>query len=312
MGGRCPKPQLAHCSSGSPKRGLTKKVATQATAVANSKMDKKLATQHAAMISQACGIFGIPLSTTLKKFLKENPLVSRNGNKVHAVNAATPILPIPPFDLQPIPEPVHHDLQCAAEQLIQQINHIGHGASPTTEIDNPTVIMAVDDLVNDLIERGHTPTHNGPLIGVHPGPGWIPNTNHCNITTFDGTARVPVPFIQYDFSSPFPKILSTRGCGCTVETRDLRAHQDPYPHGILCTKEEYLFFEDGPFTMLVDEALDLEKDIMLKAKVWRYWSAHRALKKQAMHLGQLHRKFEDAQWELQDSLKVLSQANAFK
>jgi hypothetical protein len=50
--------------------------------------------------------------------------------------------------------------------------------------------------------------------------------------------------------------------------------------------------------MLVDEALDLEKDVTLKAEVWRYRSARRALKKQAAHLGQLRRKFEDAQWEL--------------
>jgi hypothetical protein len=43
MGGRCPKPQLARCSSGSPKRGLAKKVTIQAAAVANSKMDTKTA-----------------------------------------------------------------------------------------------------------------------------------------------------------------------------------------------------------------------------------------------------------------------------
>jgi hypothetical protein len=312
MGGRRPKPQLTRCSSGSPECGLAKKVAVQAAAVTNTKTDMKLAMQHAAMISQACGIFGIPLSTTLKKFSKENPLVGHSGDEVHAVNAATPILPIPPFNPQLIPKPVHHDLQLAAKQLLQQISHIGHGASPVTKIDDPAVIMAVDDLINDLIERGRTPTRTRPLVGVHPGPSWIPNTNHHNITTFDGAARVPVPFIQYDFSSPFPKILSTHGRGCTVETHDLRARQDPYPRGILRTKEEYLFFEDEPFTMLVDEALDLEKDVTLKAKVWRYWSAHRALKKQAVHLGQLRRKFEDAQWELQDSLKALSRTNTFK
>jgi hypothetical protein len=117
-GGRRPKPQLARCSSGSPKRGLAKKVAVQATAVTNTKTDKKLAAQHAAMISQACGIFGIPLSTTLKKFSKENPLVSCNGDEVHAVNTATPVLPIPPFDPQPIPEPIRHNLHLTAEQLI--------------------------------------------------------------------------------------------------------------------------------------------------------------------------------------------------
>jgi hypothetical protein len=188
MGGRRPKPQLARCSSGSPERGLAKKVAIQAAAVTNSKMDMKTAAQHAAMIAQACGIFRIPLSTTLKKFSKGNPLIGRNGDEVHTVNAATPILPIPPFNPQPIPEPVRHNLRVAVEQLLQQIGNIGRGASPVTEIDDPAVIMAVDDLVSDLIERGHTPTCNGPLVGVHPGPGWIPNTDHRHITTFDGAA----------------------------------------------------------------------------------------------------------------------------
>jgi hypothetical protein len=151
-GGRRPKPQLARCSSGSPERSLAKKVAVQATAVTNSKTDKKIAAQHAAMISQACGIFGIPLSAMLKKFSHENPLVGRNGDKAHAVNAATPILPILPFNLQPIPEPIRRDLRLAAEQLVQQISHVSRGASPVTEIDDPTVIMAVDNLINDLIE----------------------------------------------------------------------------------------------------------------------------------------------------------------
>jgi hypothetical protein len=187
-GGRRPKPQLTCCSSGSPERGLAKKVTVQAATITNSKTDKKMATQHAAMISQACRIFGIPLSTMLKKFSKENPLVSCNSDEVHAVNAATPILPIPPFDPQPIPEPIRRDLRLTAELLVQQITHVGRGTSPVTEIDDPTVIMAVDDLVNNLIERGCTPTHNGPLVSVHPGPGWIPNTDHCNITMFDGTA----------------------------------------------------------------------------------------------------------------------------
>jgi hypothetical protein len=196
-GGHRPKPQLTHCSSGSPERGLTKKVAIQAAAIANSKTDTRTAVQHVAMIAQACGIFGIPLSTTLKKFSKENPLVRHNSDEVHAVNAATPILPIPPFNPQPIPEPVRHDLRVAAEQLLQQICHIGRGASPVTKIDDPAIIMAVDDpavimavndLVSDLIERGCTPTCDGPLVGVHPSPGWVPNTNHRNITTFDGAA----------------------------------------------------------------------------------------------------------------------------
>ena len=80
--------------------------------------DKKMATQHAAMISQACGIFGIPLSTTLTKFSKENLLIGCNGDEVHVVNAALPALPILLFNPQPIPEPIHHNLCITAEQLI--------------------------------------------------------------------------------------------------------------------------------------------------------------------------------------------------
>jgi hypothetical protein len=35
-------------------------------------------------------------------------------------------------------------------------------------------------------------------------------------------------------------------------------------------KEEYLFFPDEPFTMLVNEAIDLERDETLWAEVFRY------------------------------------------
>jgi hypothetical protein len=53
-------------------------------------------------------------------------------------------------------------------------------------------------------------------------------------------------------------------------SRNLCAQPDPYPRGILHTKEEYLFFPNKPFTMLVNEAIDLEHDKTLQAKVFRY------------------------------------------
>jgi hypothetical protein len=37
-------------------------------------------------------------------------------------------------------------------------------------------------------------------------------------------------------------------------------------------KEEYLFFPDKLFTMLVNKAIDLERDETLRAKVFRYRS----------------------------------------
>jgi hypothetical protein len=53
-------------------------------------------------------------------------------------------------------------------------------------------------------------------------------------------------------------------------SRNLRARPNPYPRGILHTKEEYLFFPNEPFTMLVNEAIDLERDETLWAEVSQY------------------------------------------
>jgi hypothetical protein len=126
-GGRCPRPQLARCAKGSPERGLAQKVTTQVTAVA-----------------QASHILESPVSSTLRRFTRQNPLVGHDGSEVYTVNARSPV------------------------------------------------------------------------------------------------------------------------------SRNLHARPDPYPRGILRTKEEYLFFPDEPFTMLINEAIDLERDETLRAKVFRY------------------------------------------
>jgi hypothetical protein len=124
-GGRRPRPQLACCAKGSPERGLTQKVATQVAAVA-----------------QASRILESPISSTLRRFTRQNPLMTCDGSEVHTVNARSPV------------------------------------------------------------------SHN------------------------------------------------------------LRAQPDLYPRGILCTKEEYLFFPDELFTMLVNKVIDLERDETLWAEVF--------------------------------------------
>ena len=73
-GGRHPRPQLARCTKGSPERGLAQKVTTQVAAVA-----------------QASHILESLISSTLRRFTKQNPLVTRDGTKVHAVNARSPV-----------------------------------------------------------------------------------------------------------------------------------------------------------------------------------------------------------------------------
>jgi hypothetical protein len=168
-GGRRPRPQLARCAKGSPKCGLAQKV-----------------TMQVAVVMQASRILESPISSTLRQFTRQNPLVGRDGNKVYAVNARSPV------------------------------------------------------------------------------------------------------------------------------SRVLRAWPDPYPQGILCTKEEYLFFPDEPFTMLVNEAIDLERDETLRAEVFQYQNVRHTLTKKVEVLGWLRREFEDMQRDLRDSLKALSAANAFK
>jgi hypothetical protein len=73
-GGCRPRPQLVHCTKGSPKCGLAQKVATQVAAVA-----------------QVSHILESPISSTLQRFTRQNPLVGCDGNEVYAVNAQSPV-----------------------------------------------------------------------------------------------------------------------------------------------------------------------------------------------------------------------------
>jgi hypothetical protein len=73
-GGHCPRPQLVRCAKGSPKRSLAQKVATQVAAVA-----------------QVSHTLESPISSTLRQFMRQNPLIGRDGSEVYAVNARSPI-----------------------------------------------------------------------------------------------------------------------------------------------------------------------------------------------------------------------------
>jgi hypothetical protein len=81
-------------------------------------------------------------------------------------------------------------------------------------------------------------------------------------------------------------------------SRNLCAQPDPYPRGILRTKEEYLFFPDEPFTMLINEVIDLKRDETLWAEVFQYRNMRHTLTKKVEVLGRLRRDFEDTQRNL--------------
>jgi hypothetical protein len=64
--------------------------------------------------------------------------------------------------------------------------------------------------------------------------------------------------------------------------------------------------------MLVNEAIDLERDETLQAEVFQYRNMRRTLAEKAEVLGRLCHEFEDMQHDMRNSLKALSAANAFK
>ena len=86
--------------------------------------------------------------------------------------------------------------------------------------------------MNASAEEEHTtPTPDGPQPGVFPGPGWHDNWDATGTRHFfvipDREQNTIAPFILYDLSCPFPELLATQGCGCTIHSRPLHARADP-------------------------------------------------------------------------------------
>ena len=76
-------------------------------------------------------------------------------------------------------------------------------------------------------EEHATPMPTGPQPDVFPGPGWMDNwtetgTRHFFLIPHREEVCI-APFIQYDFDTPYPELLATRGRGCTVHSKPLHA-----------------------------------------------------------------------------------------
>ena len=167
----------------------------------------------------------------------------------------------------------------------------------------------------ELRAEMETPSPTGSQPGVNPGPGWqlnsrdggprpevlIPDENH-------GTQIAP--YILYDMDTESPEILATRGRGCTVHSRPLRACADPYPRPVFTRKQEFLFSRDEAFTPLVDRALQLEGDLTLIAEVQRYRGAQSRTQRYAARIASLKKDLDDARCDIRDSARHLARANA--
>ena len=86
--------------------------------------------------------------------------------------------------------------------------------------------------MNASAEEEHaTPTPDSPQPGVFPGPGWRDNWDATGTRHFfvipDREQDTIAPFVSYDLNCPFPELLATQGCRCTVHSQPLHARADP-------------------------------------------------------------------------------------
>jgi len=75
--------------------------------------------------------------------------------------------------------------------------------------------------------------------------------------------EIITPFFCYDFAPDYLEIILSRGCNCANHSRPLHAQPDPYPHRVLTRKEAYTFYPNETFSLMVDFALDGERDMSL-------------------------------------------------
>jgi hypothetical protein len=109
----------------------------------------------------------------------------------------------------------------------------------------------------------------------------------------------------------YPTISVTEGCNCPIHSMSLCAQPHPYPKPLLTQKEEFIFHNRECFTPLINEALHMDGDVTLWAKVVRYRRAMAEVHSLTSQLVSLKRKFDDATWDMQNSGKRLAMADTY-
>jgi hypothetical protein len=157
---------------------------------------------------------------------------------------------------------------------------------------------------------------NVPPRPTHPGPGWIPNTSNeegeilhdVEIPSPQGMG--PAQWVQYDFDTDSPELLVTMGWGHSIHSSPLRARPRPYPIAPLTKKERFLFHMEQVFTLLVDTALDRERDVGLRAEVQRYRRMTQHARSLTYCLADLKAEYNEARTEAHESATRLAYTNA--
>jgi hypothetical protein len=299
-----PPPQLARRSSGSPEHQWMRRAA-----------------HHTALIAQGANLWNDNFSNIIRLF-RDSPSQGISPPMTHPTRPDTPMpLPIPPLHSptyipqtpdkrSPSPDPG------IAELVVHLVGALSDNATP---LPSPSahplpIYTSRPDSTTVVEETG---------VGIHPGEGWEDNLNptkYCSIQiinaenmVFDGTCISHMaPFFRVNLDHvPYPEVAVTDGRRCPIQFHPLRAKPALYPKPLLTLKEEFLFADDQPATPLVDCALVLEDDITLISEVERYQAAKVEARGIANQMATLKRKFDNVKWEVYDSVKKLSAADAY-
>jgi hypothetical protein len=111
--------------------------------------------------------------------------------------------------------------------------------------------------------------------GVHLGFLWNENLvdrsfRFPQFTLLEGDKQHPAPFYCINMEDKYPTVSITEGHNCPIQSILLHAQPHPYPKPLLMHKEEFVFYDGECFTPLINEAIHMEGDITLRAKVTRY------------------------------------------
>jgi hypothetical protein len=261
---------------------------------------------HAAMIVQSALIFDLPTSQAIRMFAPCSPPTSINTLPRTPADTPSPEpLPIPP---RRVDTPFPHDLAQPSSPVVPPV-YSPQYAPPDYTPHSPTPEPQEE-------RESSPPTSTAETPGAHPGPGWIPNVNEEGIlheyTVPVGEEGLEIaPFFQYDFDTDTPEILLTRGRNCRVHARFLRARSQPYPCPILTQQQKLLFRRNERHTRLVDQALDLERDVTLRAKVQHFRRDVEKAARAADFAAEAKEVFNQARLDAWNSAKRLADADAY-
>ena len=119
------------------------------------------------------------------------------------------------------------------------------------------------------------------------------------------------PFIWYNFYTDSPELLATRGRGHPVHSCPLEARPQPYPLPPFTRRHRMLFHQFEPYTPAVDRALDIERDVTLRAEVQRYRRAVARANRLTNRIAPLKCRYNEERMIAEESMNRLAQADAY-